>query len=169
VSSDFLPPDDPIISADDDLDASLTILDEIVASDLVAADPPPPIGKSYYFDFALKRFTRAGADSPMVTNGLDTLNQWVEKTIRTAKGAHPVYPSDYGMEDPWSIYGKHPNSADYATLEANIREALTFHPRIVDIDHFAADMDPVDEVVLVTFHYILDDGTRQVVGNLPVG
>jgi hypothetical protein len=166
MASDFLPPDDPPVNADATL-AALDDLDLLDADELIATEvAPDPVGRSWVFDFQAKVFQLGNGRGPLETRGQDTLNAWIEKTLRTAKGAHPIYPSDYGMSGPQDFYGRTLTSADYAVLEARIREALTFHPRITDIDEFTAAQDPSDDVLFVSFTVILDDGEQAVVSDL---
>lgn len=127
---------------------------------LVVEEEPPPIGRSWSFDFTTGRF-RSGVNgrAPLATNGTTTLIVWAEKCLRTVSGAHPIHPPGYGVRDRTSLLGQTVSGAPVAELEQRIREALTFHPRIVDIEDFEFDYDPLDEWVNVTFSMVLDDDT----------
>jgi hypothetical protein len=162
MTDQFFPADDPIVDPDADLAAS----DDINALDLdesddviVAQEPLPPIGRSWAFDFSEDSFFTGGGHGPLRTYDDETLRGWIEKTLHTAKGAHPVYPSDYGMTSPFGTIGHALTSADLGGLEADIRDALTFHPRIDEVTDFAFDKQEDDEALFVTFTYVRDDGT----------
>lgn len=125
---------------------------------VVIEEPPPPIGKSYAFDFASGAWI-SGGRGPLQTRELTTLLYWIEKCLRTARGAHPIHPPDYGLRDPTGLMGKLIEGAPFGEMEGRIREALTFHPRITDIEDFSFDFDPDDEWVSVNFTVLLDDDT----------
>jgi hypothetical protein len=89
------------------------------------------------------------------TRGISTLQGWIEKCLRTARGAHPIHPEDYGIEMPDNAIGR---AHDFDTdLELRIREALQFHPRIADVTDFVREDDPDDEFITVSFTVVLDD------------
>lgn len=148
-------PDTALADLEADFQASTTPPEIIVVQEAL-----PPIGRSWSFDFTRNQF-RSGyrANAPLETNGMGTLVQWAEKCLRTARGAHPIHPPGYGMVDPHGLIGEIIDGAPVAELEPRIREALTFHPRIVDIQDFAYDFDPADEWVSVNFTLVLDDDT----------
>lgn len=134
---------------------------------VVAADEPPPLGRAWAFGWQDKRFLTAGSWSPLQTRGYDTLGGWIEKCLRTARGAHPVHPPGYGMPGggPDLIGG--PVGVVPADLEERIRDALTYHPRITDITNFDYDFDPNDDHLAVSFIVELDGGALELpVSNL---
>lgn len=148
-------PDSALADLEADFQASTTPPEVILIE-----EEPPPIGRSWSFDFTRSMFRQSQqSHSPLTTNGVATLVQWAEKCLHTARGAHPIHPPGYGMRDPHSLIGQTIDGAPIAELEARIREALTFHPRIADIQDFAYDFDPSDEVVSVGFTMVLDDST----------
>lgn len=127
---------------------------------LVVEEEPPPIGRSWAFDFVSGRFqSGATGKAPLATNGVATLIVWAEKCLRTVAGAHPIHPPGYGVRERSAVLGRAVAGAPVGELEQRIREALTFHPRIVDIEDFEFDFDPLDEWVNVTFSLVLDDDT----------
>jgi hypothetical protein len=126
---------------------------------IVVEDDAPPIGLSWAFDFGENRFI-SGVGSgrgPLQTHGLATLITWAEKCLRTARGAHPIHPPGYGLVRPNDLWGKPVTGAPVAEMEARIRDALTFHPRITDVEDFEFDFDPNDEWVNVAFTMIVDE------------
>lgn len=116
----------------------------------------PPVGRSWAFDFVAERFVveRVGR-GPVQTNGIATLLTWCEKALRTARGAHSIYPSDYGMPGANRWIGKALTGADYAQMSEAVQEALTFHPRILDVVDFEFTQE--DEALYVTCRVLLDD------------
>lgn len=125
---------------------------------VVVRAEPPPIGRSWSFDFPRQRFRVAsGAHAPLTTNGVATLVQWAEKCLHTTRGAHPIHPPGYGLRDRNALIGQTIAGAPVAELETRVREALTFHPRITDIQDFSYDLDESDEWIAVSFTMVLDD------------
>jgi hypothetical protein len=149
--------------------AALETLDLAPTDDLVVTEEaPPPLGRSWAFDFITKRFLSQGQHGPAETYGDDTLVFWVEKCLHTARGAHPIYPNDYGMERPFDHIGRMMDTADYGDLEGRIHDALVFHPRIVDVTDFEANQEPDDDALFVTFRIVKDDGTAVQVTDLEI-
>jgi hypothetical protein len=99
-----------------------------------------------------------GGHGPLETRGLSTLTTWVEKALRTDRGAHPVHPDGYGIERPFDLVGQPVDTNQAAALHERIREALVFHPRISDVTDFSSDFDPDEEYVSVAFTVHLDSG-----------
>ena len=125
---------------------------------IVVQDEPPPIGRSWAFDFTQEQFlTNVRSHAPLETRDIATLILWAEKCLRTARGAHPIHPPGYGLQDPHGLIGQVITGAPVADLEARIRDALTFHPRIVDIQDFEYGFDPTDEWIAVSFTVVLDN------------
>lgn len=124
---------------------------------IIVEEEPPPVGRSWAFDFPRAVFKTANSKSPLKTHGDATLIQWAEKCLRTARGAHPIHPPGYGLASPADLIGQTVDGAPVAELEARIREALTFHPRIADIRDFDYDFDSSDEWIAVSFTMVLDN------------
>lgn len=170
----FIPPEDEPLSPEEELQGLEDAFGEDLAEEgdelVVAVAEPPPIGKGWAFDFITNggQFITAGGRGPLETRGDRTLYYWIEKALRTDRGAHPIYSASYGMERPFDMIGRHLNSADYADLENRIHQALTFHPRIVGIAEFSAEQDPSDEVLYVSFRVLKDDDSSLDVGRVPL-
>lgn len=169
-SESFLPLEDEPPSAreqaelaDEEILAGLTDpdLDELP----LEQEEKEPIGRSWAFDFAREGFvyghevgsSATGKHGPLQTYGVATLRTWIEKCLHTARGAHPVHPEDYGLEPLDDIIGGPVLGAPAADIEARVREALTFHPRIDDVTDFRAVIDPDNEYVAVSFSVLIDD------------
>jgi hypothetical protein len=160
-SASFLPEDE----FPDDLDPSQTldVLDARLADPttdapdlIVTDDEPPPLGRSWEFDFAARQFVtrRTGVAQ---TRGLETLRQWCEKALRTDQGSSPIHSDNYGMVRPFDFIGEPQGSLSAADLEQRVQEALTFHPRIVGIENFDMTFDPVEPILYVSFTVVLSD------------
>lgn len=134
----------------------------------VVATEPPPLGRSWAFDFNESRFEVSPTSrAPAETYGVQTLTTWCVKALQTAQGAHVIYPSDYGMREPNRWIGRRLTGADYAQMETDVHDALTFHPRIVNVVDFLAEQDPNQEYVEVSFTIVLDTDERiGVIGTL---
>lgn len=143
----------------DDLDpeAILDVLDQrlidptLAPPDLLVTDaPPPPFGRSWAFDFQASQFVQ-NISGVAQTYGLISLRGWIEKCLRTDRGAHPVYSDDFGMERPFDMIGMQLSELNPQDLEQRIREALTKHPSIVDIEQFDLLYSADDEFIIVSF------------------
>lgn len=127
---------------------------------IVAAAPPPPVGRSYAFDFQAGRFVRAAnGHAPAGTVGEATLRTWVEKCLGTSRGALPTQPPGYGLLNVHDLVGG-PVGAPPTDLEQRIHDALTFHPRIASIADFGFAFDEDEEYLSVGFTIITDRDER---------
>jgi hypothetical protein len=140
---------DEVLDLDLDQDEELELLQPDVE--------PPPLGRSWAFDFAQGKFVTERGRGPIETYGVHTLHTWIEKCLRTDAGAHPIYGDDYGIVDPYEILGNPIGQVDEVEMEGKVREALLFHPRIADIDDFEVEIDQDAGAALVSFTVILDD------------
>ena len=138
------------------------------SDDLIATEEERlPIARSWAFDFERGRFTRGSAQGPAETRGVMTLRYWIEKCLRTARGAHPIHPEDYGIDRVGrGVFGSPMSEAHGADLEERIRDALMYHDAITEITDFQAVQNPEDDLLLVSFHVVLDDDVMLEVRNL---
>lgn len=142
-----------------DAGAELALEDELAAgADDLAIDvpEPPPLGRSYAYDFIEHGFVPSQAGGPLPTHGLETLAVWGEKCLRTRRGENPACDPDFGMDlMPQDLLDGGPFDASaMAEYEADIRRALLVHPRIVDVDSFAVEYAEGDDAVAVSFRVI---------------
>jgi Protein of unknown function (DUF2634) len=149
LNFDLIPPDPGLINPDLQLDTALAPVED--------TDPeqPLPLGRAWRFDFTTGQFIRDGL-APKVTYELDSLIVWIEKTLRTARYAHPIYSDDYGMEDPYSVVGMQANEELLTTFQDAIAEALLVHDRITNVENFSFNQDPFDEGLYASFTVTLD-------------
>jgi hypothetical protein len=138
-------------------------LEEFPESDdlIVVEEEKPPPGRSWAFDFRQGTFFPGIGRShgPLETRGLQTLQGWIEKCLNTDRGAHTIHPPDYGMERPFDTIGRSQREAMASDYAQRVRDALTFHPRIVDVTDFSAEVAPDSDWLLANFHVVLDDET----------
>lgn len=154
----FLPATDQVPSGQEQLDALQQALDptQNPVDLIVTQAPPPPVGRSYSFDFVARRFVLGPGHSPISTIGTETLQQWVEKCLSTERGAYSIYPPGYGLANISDLFGGPVTSSPPIDLEQRISDALTFHPRIASVTDFGATVDPDDEYVSVAFTVVTD-------------
>jgi hypothetical protein len=180
MAEDFLEPeadfDGSIVPTDDDGWSPSEELDDLeerlddpalfgdaVQSDALVLDTEPRVytlGRSWLFDFSQSRFVtdRSRARSPIGVTGIPQLQNWVEKALYTPRGALPIHPDDYGLENPDSLVGGPFTAASAASLRRRIEECVTFHPKIIGIEGFSATPTPDDaEGVDVRFTIHLDN------------
>lgn len=163
MSNNFFEPAPPQPVEPDDAAADLEQDFQATANPpeiLVVQDAPPPIGRSWAFNFAAGGFVLGGGRDPLATNDLSTLIMWMEKCLRTSRGAHPIHPPGYGLVRRTELIGQLINGAPIAELEPRIRDALTFHPRVSDVTDFDWEVDSDNEAVLISFTVLLDDDTQ---------
>jgi hypothetical protein len=134
---------------------------------VVQEEPPHPVGRGWAFDFLKREFVIAPTShGPLETIRIETLRNWIEKCLRTARGTYPIYSDDYGIETPGDFIGGPVSQFPDQVYEDAIREALTAHERITEIDQFEAVYDPMEEWVSVNFVVVLDDETRFPIQNV---
>ena len=163
VVESLLPVEEDTLDPAEEFDALSTALEETPdVDDLVIPEEEPPLGRSWAFDFETGRFRAASsvtAHGPLATHGLRTLETWIEKCLRTDRGAHPVHSANFGVANPFEMIGQPVMSGLPDDYDERIRTALTMHPHIADIRRFKAEVDPNDDVVLVSFMVVLMDDT----------
>lgn len=149
LNVEMIPPDPGLINPDLALDAALAPVENL------ETDAPSPFGRSWRFDFVAGQFIREGT-VPKVVYELDTLVMWVEKALRTARTAHPIYEETYGVEDPDLLVGQPIDDALTQAWQESATAALLVHDRIVDVDNFSFSQDPFDETMLASFTVLID-------------
>lgn len=157
----IFPDDDEVVSASTLLAQAETLLaGDYETDDLVVSEgEAPPLGAAPAFDFSTNRWITGGGYGPLMTREDRTLSFWIEKCLRTDRGAHPVHPDGYGMIRPFDLIGMPMDDLPLTDLFDRIRDALTFHPRIVDVTDFEADYDPDAEHIDVSFIVRREDET----------
>jgi hypothetical protein len=148
---ELLPPDPGLINPDLALDAALAPVEEI------ENDSPAPFGRSWRFDFVAGQFVRDGT-VPKVVYELDSLIMWVEKTLRTARLAHPIYSDEYGVEGAATFepVGRQLDEEILNEYQDALTEALLIHDRIVSVENYSFDQDPFEETLQVSFTVMVD-------------
>lgn len=161
---DLLPPDPGLISPDLALEAALAPVVDLGAPD------EQPLGKGWSFDFLTGQFVRHGS-SPAEVYELDNLRVWIEKTLRTARNAHPIYGDQYGIVEPYELIGEAYSSELVGAYQEAVVEALMVHDRIAAVDSFYFQHDPMDDALFVSFQVMLDGQDEDVleVNSLPLG
>lgn len=165
----FVPSTDDPVAAVDDFDALQAQLTTFPTDlDLiVAADEPEPVGRTWAMDWIQRQFIgTAVSNGPLQLRGDQAFEAWVEKCLRTDRGAHPVHPPGYGLVQPTLGLIGGSVGAVPPDLEANVRDALQFHPNVDDVTDFDYDYDPDDPSLMVSFTVVLTNGNRQPVSNV---
>lgn len=119
-------------------------------------DPPIPFGRSWAFDYDNGRFFRS-AGAPAETRGVSTLVEWINATMRTAAGVHPIFPPEIGIERPEDFLGAADPTEALSDFEDRLRTALLAHDRIQDVREFEADVDLSTGIITVTNLLIVTD------------
>lgn len=159
----LMPEAEEVVTAEEELAAAV---ESALAPDYpaVPGSPPEPLGRTWRFDWARGRFVSRGA-SPAETEGQGAVEEWCMMALSSARGAHPVFGPDFGMEDPEGLIGGIPSSAAMTSLEERMRTALLQHDRVTAVEEFEADYDPASGVVTIRrFVVVLDeDDTLEVI------
>lgn len=133
---------------------------ELLGGDLTIsrATQPEPVGKSWMFDWGKQQFYLAGGRSPVAVRGQLSLMSWIEKCLHTDLDATPVSPPGYGLEGGVDAFGIGTIEGIAVDLAQRVHDALTFHPRIVDVTGFrtARSVDGAEVEIAMTI--VLDDG-----------
>lgn len=119
---------------------------------------PPIIGKSWAFDFVEGRYVPTMTGGVVATRGRETLRFWVEKCLRTPRGAFPIYDDEYGLEGGYDLLGGQYDPGEVAALGQRIEDALLYHPNITAVTGFAWDFDQDDETLWLSFTVVTDQG-----------
>jgi hypothetical protein len=174
---ELVPPDSdpPDAQAELDLEDALASGDDV--SFAITEDAPPPLGRSYAWDFIEHRVVPGQAGGPLMTYGLDTLATWIEKCLRTRRGENPAVDPDFGVEImPSDLLDGGPfDGGAIAEYEDSVKRALLVHPRIADVEFGAGSVSYTDgdDAVFVNMRVIPegDDLDELTVDNLalPLG
>lgn len=151
-----LPTDDLLLTEDEEFDAAFFDPDAEYDEEPEIEVAPRAYGRTWQFDLATGRIAKYG-DRPVEISGLDNLRQWIDIAMNTTSLAHPIFPDDYGMDDPYNMVGEEYSPALEADYQDQIITALTFHDRIVGVDNFNFQFDSDEQVVYVTFTVRVDD------------
>lgn len=139
-----------------------TLFGDDIQQDDVVVDTAPELytlGRSWAFNFSIGRFVPSPrrARAPLSITGLPQLFQWVEMALYTPRGALAIHTDEYGMEGADSLIGGQFTGSAAASLQQRVEDALTFHPKILGIDDFTAQITDDEEGVDVTFRLRLDN------------
>jgi hypothetical protein len=143
-------PADEGLSVDERLEAAL--------AGVVPDDDPDvvrPLGRGWVLDRETGELVAHGT-SPARVYGLDNLQAWIEKTLITARFAHPIYSDEYGVDEPWQDFGTNITPQLQARIEDKTRAALTVHDRISEVDSFAFEVVEGTGILLVSFRVQVD-------------
>lgn len=157
-------PDFTLLPSDEegatDIDARLDAAEEALLTDpaqlAAQVQAPIPFGRSWSFDWQGGRFYRSGT-APTEVRGEGALIQWIQAAMHTASGAHPIFSNAFGLEDPEAVLDQLDPEEALDDFEADMREALTQHDRIQDVQDFAATFDPSTGVVTITSLTVVTD------------
>lgn len=170
LPEELLPQDDPV-SPEDDLKAAVdSALDESEA-DPPEEQPPIPFGVSWAFDWTANppRFKRHGG-APAEVRGLDALREWLEMSRRVARGAHPVFSPDFGMDGPedWmSEVDVVEAASDYGAKLVDAWVNST-HERVVAVEDFDAHFEDDAETIFIDSLNVYTDNDQRIgLGDTP--
>lgn len=154
----LVPADDPQSSPSDDLAAS--VQGALALGDTVqpiTEDAPVPFGRSWDFDWEAGQFRRVG-QSPAEVTGFDTLGQWCEAALHSARFAHPIFSDEFGMEEPDDVIGEFPDGEAIADWQRSLVDALMVHDRVTSVENVSLTWDPTTGILTVdSLDVVTDD------------
>lgn len=151
------------VSPEEDLDAAAAAATEDPFEAEAVEDAPEPYGRSWEFDFEAGRFKRYGG-APAEVYAERSLAMWCLMALHTAVDAHDIFSPEFGTDRPLEPIGSTGADAEEAVgdWEAKIREALTVHDRITDVQDFDADYDPAVGVLTISSFTVVTDEDERV-------
>lgn len=162
-SQDSLPPDP----------ATELSLEEAAAADpgfLAVSQPePPPLGRSPAYDYAQRAFVPNQAGSPLMLTGLATLNSWLEKCVRTVRGASPAVDPTFGLKQSLEsvfLTGGMYDPTQQTTAEELIRDAFGVHPNVESVEDVTVSYTPGDTAVVIDYRVMPEGLLEAVAGSL---
>lgn len=186
----LLPADAPGPSAQELLDAAVdSVLEDDLALE-AEDEVTVPFGRTVAFNWETGRFQKRGGTAgalgglypaedlypdedlypeggtpvstgrPIWVTGTETLKQWIQMALHSARFAHSVFSDSFGMELPDSILG----TVDVASGDAvadwseRMTEALLVHERILGVEDFSARFDEAAGIMYIdNFTVVTDD------------
>lgn len=128
-------PDLELIPADEDLSVDEELAGLVDPDDLdlafVEDDEAQPFGKSIWLDV-----DNDPARPPLVVHGVDSFIVWATVALRTQMGAWPIFPDDFGMEDPRRLIGYPDDVERRAEYMRDVRETLMQYDRVTNVGGF---------------------------------
>jgi hypothetical protein len=106
-------------------------------------------GEGFQFDFNTGEFVLTPTGQIARTQGIDTLIQWIRKTLNTKRYTYPIYPTWYGSDLEAMIGSTVPPQALAAEVLHMIRDSLLVDNRIKDISDMNAQL--VGDQLYATF------------------
>lgn len=153
MADELLPPGIEPMEAD----VALEREGDFLGSDPIEVEtgPPPPLGRTPAYDFVGRTFLPSRAGGVLMLTGLGTLEQWIEKCIRTRRGENPACDPDFGVEVlPIDLLdGGVLDESAIAEAYGDWTRALETHPRISDVADWSIDYAPGDDAVFIGFRY----------------
>lgn len=155
-----------VLDADTALDAAEASALDDPLNTTVTTPAVVPFGRTAPFDYATGRFIRLGDGAIPWVSGKAALREWIYASLRTGRGACPLYDDAVGFESPDDFLGRADPSEQMATLEERLRDCVIGHERVRDIDDYEADFDPTTGVIEIEdLTIITDEAEAVVVGN----
>lgn len=153
---DVEPPD-----PDTELASSEDALDGADGLEVRTVEVATPVGRSYEFDWATKRFVRAESRGVAETFGDDTLRAWIAKTLMTERRGSIVHADGrYGTEGVEALISETPVPEEIALIGARAEEALLVNPRVRGVSGFTYEI--VGETLECSFTVLTDDEPLEV-------
>jgi hypothetical protein len=166
----FLPESSESLSPEADFARFEENIDDAPADLVVQETLPTPVGRSWAFDFNTRDFVSGPyGHGPLTTHGEATLDVWITKALQTARGAHPIYSDDYGMEVPGDFIGGPVEHFPTDRYHDSVREALIVNENIADVIDLHSRFDPDANYVALSFTVVRATGaTLRVNAQVPL-
>jgi hypothetical protein len=137
---ELIPADTEDLSVDDEL-AGLVDPDDLDLA-FVEDDEAKPFGKSVWLDV-----DNDPSRPPVVVYDVDSFIVWATIALKTEMGRWPIFPDDFGMEDPARLIGHADDVELRAEYMRDVRDTLMQHDRVTNVGGFVWHLlDDSDEV-----------------------
>lgn len=156
---DIFPADDdvPFGPPTPDEDLSAAVESALSNARQVTDDTPVPLGKTWRFDYGLRRFVRRGF-SPAEVTDLDCVAQWCMLALRVERlGYSAIFDDEFGMERAEEPVGLLVGNAQLSDLASRMTAALLRHDRVTSVEDVVMHVE--GDAVIIDSLKILVDGT----------
>lgn len=151
-----IPSENPVFTPEENLRlAAAEAVDNALSVNPAVPGEQVVTGRGWAFDFAAGQFRRQGT-SPAGVSGDDQVKAWIEKTIYTARFAHPVFSDQYGVDGITDFIGRNDPAAE-SLIASAIRDALLVHDQIEDVTDFVFQRE--GEALFVDFSVTLTNSS----------
>lgn len=142
----------------------LPVIAELEFEEILDEQDLPQQGKSFLFDFGTGDFVLRDGKLVEISEK-QALQQWINKTIRTARLRFEVYKDnpEYGVSIDDLIGSNYPIDFVEKEIENELKETLLQNEQIISLSNFNAEKNESTLTVKFMVNSIFDDFEQEVV------